>query len=199
MPNKMHSSLLYLVSTLHTLSQALSLPPSPSILQLGPSNRLQPLLSNTTIASTNTTLSEWPPEPFEYRFKPNGYITILTYTTHDPPSITSRDARYCLFRILDQIRNLQPDSRPLPNRVAISKDFDEVIATVAFTTGDEGRTLRAVQARDVVETLIDLTRTYGTRGIERADVEVNGYVVGRVSLGYYSLILRGDVEGGLRS
>ena len=184
MQNKMHTSLLYLVSTLHTLSQALSLPPNPSILQLIPNNALQPPLSNTTIANTNTTLSEWPPEPFEYRFKQNAYITILTYTTHDPPGIQSKDARYCLFRILDQIRNLQPDSRPLPYRVVISKDFDELIAEVAFTTGDEVRTLRAVQARDVVEALIDLTRIYGARGIERADVDVNGYVVGRVSLGY---------------
>lgn len=68
--------------------------------------------------------------------------------------------------------------------MVISKDYDQVIASVAFTTGDEGRTLRAVQARDVVEALIDLTRIYGARGIERADVEVNGYGVGRVSLGY---------------
>ena len=68
--------------------------------------------------------------------------------------------------------------------MVISKDFDELIAEVAFTTGDEVRTLRVVQARDVVEALIDLTRIYGARGIERADVDVNGYVVGRVSLGY---------------
>ena len=181
---KMHS-LLFLFSTLSTLSHALPLPPSPSMMQVGLNSALQPTLLNVT-ANPNTTLSasEWPPQPFHYRFKQNAYINILTYSTHDPPAVGSRDARQCLYRILDQIRDLQPDIRPLPSRIVFTKDFDEVSASVTFMMGDDSRTLRRIQARDVVEALIDLTRIYGVQGIERADVEVNGYVVGRMSLNY---------------
>lgn len=64
------------------------------------------------------------------------------------------------------------------------KDFDQVDASLAFTMGDGGRTLRRNQARDVVEALIDLTRIYGTRGFWRGEVEVDGDFVGRLGLSY---------------
>lgn len=50
--------------------------------------------------------------------------------------------------------------------------------------GDGGRTLRGSQAVDVVGALLDLTRCYGTQGFERADVEVDGYVVSHLLLSY---------------
>lgn len=57
-------------------------------------------------------------------------------------------------------------------------------ASLAFTSGNGGRTLRKSQATDVVEALIELTRIYGTQGVESGDVEIHGDVVGRLGLGY---------------
>lgn len=161
----------FLLPIFFALSNTLSIPTNPTIIQLPTQN------------STSLNLRPWPPAP--YRFSVPKSPTFLSFSVklgaYGPPGPSSTiEAERLLKRLADQV--LPVPAAPYERMHDFNESASGVEARFEATGRGYGYGVARTQAATLFDRLRQLTRLHGAVGVLGGEIEVNGRVVERFEL-----------------